>query len=129
MDYTADDIRIVRTLIPDKEAVFGAAGDEMMFTDEEIEDFLTAGRGSVLRAAGHANMAIATSEALISKKIQTQDLQTDGASIANALVNKAQKFYDQAKLEDAGADTGFFELIDYGQGWSLDRPELTEYGY
>lgn len=124
---TEAQVRIVRTLIPDKEAIFGAAGDEYMFTDEDIEDFFTAGGGSVLRAAAHANQAIATSEALISKQIRTQDLQTNGAAVANSLLERARQLFQQADQEDARANAEFFEIIDYGEGWSRERPELTEY--
>lgn len=129
MEITQDDIRVTRVLIPDTEEVFGTSENETMFSDADIADFLLAGRGSVLRAAGLANFAIATSEALISKKIKTQDLQTDGPATADALIKKGQALMAAAAAEDAGANADFFEIIDYGEGWNYERPELTEYGY
>lgn len=129
MDFTTDDIRVTRTLIPDTEAVFGVSEDETMFSDTEIADFLTAGRGSTLRAAALANYAIASSEALISKKIGTQDLQTDGAAVADSLIKKGDALIKMAATTDAAANADFFQIIDYGEGWYLERPELTEYGY
>lgn len=128
-EATADDIRIIRTLIPDTEAVFGEAGDQTMFSDDEITDFYTVGRGSALRAAGYANYAIATSEALISKKIQTQDLKTDGPAVADSLIKKADALFARADKDDEAGAVEFFQIVDFQAGWGLDRPELTEYGY
>lgn len=122
---TPDSVRQTRTMIPDTEAVFDG---ETMFTDDEIEDFLAVGGGSVLRAAGYANLAIATSETLISKKIRTQDLQTDGPSVANALINKANALFIRADKEDSQAEQNYFDIIDFRESW-LTRPELTSYGF
>jgi hypothetical protein len=119
---TPDDVRQVRTMIPDTEAVFDG---QTMFTDQEIKDYIAVGNGSVLRAAGYANLAIATSEALISKKIRTQDLQTDGAALANALINKANALFARADKEDAAVDGSYYQIVNYG--WGTYPPELTEY--
>ena len=123
---TLDELRIIRTLIPDTEAVFGAADNETMFSDTERQDFFTAGRGSTLRAAGYANYAIATSEALISKKIKTQDLQTDGPAVAAALMLKGDALFKRADKDDAKDAIDFFQIVDYQDGWAT-RAELTEY--
>lgn len=127
-DATEDQVRIIRVLIPDTEAVFGADENATMFSDEELKDFFTAGRGSMLRAAGYANYAIATSEALISKVIKTQDLSTNGAQVAEALIKKGNALFDQADKEDAADAQGYFEIVDYREGWGYDRAELTEWG-
>lgn len=126
---TAEEIAIVRTLIPDTEAVFGAGEDETMFSDTEIGYFMAAGRGNVLRAAGLANLSIASSEALISKKIQTQDLKTDGAAIADALTKKANALFARADKDDEQDGFDFFEIVDYQEGWGPARPELTEWNW
>jgi hypothetical protein len=120
---TADEIRVVRTLIPDTDAVFGAAHNEYLFTDGQITDFLTVGAGSPIRAAAYANYAIATSEVLISKVITTQDLQTNGASVANSLINKANGLFQQADKIDAGQMNEFFDIVFPSRGGY--RPELT----
>lgn len=129
MAATLDEIRIIRTLIPDTEAVFGAAENATMFSDAELQDFFTAGRLSVLRAAGYANYAIATSEALISKKIKTQDLQTDGPAVATALMLKADALFKRADKDDeANGDNGsFFQIVNFEDGWPVGAPELTEW--
>jgi hypothetical protein len=122
---TADEIRITRTLIPDTEEVFGESEDETLFDDSEISDFVLAGGGSVLRAAGLACLAIATSEALISKKIRTQDLQTDGPAVADAMAKKASILFARADKEDANLASDYFQIINFGEGWGT-WPELTE---
>lgn len=123
----ATDIDIVRVLIPDNDKVFGDAENEYMFSDDEINAFLIAGSGSTLRAAGLANYAIATSEAIISKVIRTQDLQTNGAAVANALILKANALMARADRIDSTTDAGYFNIIDFGEGWSTERAELTEF--
>lgn len=58
-------------------------------------------RGPILRAAADALDAIATSEALVSKVMQTVDgLQTDGAKVANSLRTRADSLRRQADRED-----------------------------
>src|SRR5690606_37911505 len=106
--------------------VFGPDEDETMFDDEDITDFFLAGGGSVLRATGLALLAIGSSEAIISKIIRTQDLQTNGAALANSFNERAKTLFEQADAEDSRANAEFFEIIDYGEGWQYDRPELTE---
>lgn len=117
---------IVRVLIPDTEAVFGDSKNETLFSDDEIAMFLLAGSSSVLRAAGLACLAIGTSEALISKKIRTQDLQTDGPAVAESMRAKAALLFARADKEDDAANIGYFEIIDFGEGWG-NPPELTEW--
>lgn len=123
------DADVVRALIPDTEAVFGDAGDETMFSDTEINAFITAAGGNLLRAAGLANLAIATSEALISKKIRTQDLQTDGAAVADALIKKAKALFDLADQQDSVANNEYFDIINFREGWMEFPPELTEWNW
>lgn len=117
------DVDVVRTLIPDTEAVFGDSGSETLFNDTDIGNFLLAGGNSVLRAAGLACLAIGTSEALISKVIRTQDLQTDGAKLSDAMVKKADLLFRRAdKIELS--EQAYFQIVDYG--WGTYPPELTE---
>jgi len=123
---TAAELRIIRTLIPDSEAIFGPTENETMFSDEDLQDFFTAGNGNTLKAAGFANYAIAASEALISKKIKTQDLSTDGAAVADALRKNGDALFARA---DKDAEPGTFEWFEFVDPFTCDRPELTEYGY
>lgn len=122
-------VSITRALIPDTELVFGSASDETMFSDTEIGYFILAGGGSVLRGAALANMAIATSEALISKKIKTQDLQTDGPAVADSLIKKANILFARADKEDQAELDSYFDIIDYSEGWGNYPPELTEWNW
>lgn len=125
MEPTTDDIGIIRSLIPDDAPAFGPTGADYMFTDEEIARYFKVAGGSPVRAAAFAVLAIATSEALISKVIKSQDLQTDGAKVSDALHKKAETLFAQADAVDNAAAGDFFEIIDYG--WAPERPELTEW--
>ena len=129
MAITTEDTRIIRTLIPDTEAVFGPAGDKTLFSDNEISDFYTAGSGSVLRAAALAVYAIATSEAMISKVIRTQDLQTNGATLSDALVKKGDALMKRADKIDDNESASYFQIINYRDGWGTYPPELTEWNW
>ena len=123
------DIALVRTLIPDTDAVFGEAGDEYLFADAQIENFLTIAGDSVVRAAGLAMIAVGNSEAMINKVIKTQDLQTDGAKLQAQWRESGQALLDRADKEDENKALDFFQIIDYRAGWTAERPELTEYSF
>ena len=66
MAYTADEIKAVRVLIPDVEAIYGTGGDENLFEDSEIESLLTTASGNAMWAAGLAMIAVGNSEASVS---------------------------------------------------------------
>lgn len=129
--------RRIRNQIPDADAVFGENQDEYLFNTVSIEDFYTDAREAhplsspvvnILRAAAYANQVLATSEALISKSIRTQDLTTNGAVVATAILARAKELMDRADALDYRAALDYFEIVDYQEGWSVDRPELTEQG-
>lgn len=95
-----------------------------VFTDAEIDAFLAIESLSVKRAAAQAIDTNATNEALASKVLRTQDLQTDGAKLADAMRKHAQALRDQADREDDLSDDGaYFEIIP----GATCRPELTGY--
>lgn len=121
------DIDIVRSLIPDTDAIFGNDEDEYMFDDQQIGNFLLAG-GNVLRAAALACMAVGSSEAIISKVIRTQDLQTNGATLQESFTNKAKVLFARADAEELKLGIDSFLIVDYREGWGPARIELTEYG-
>jgi hypothetical protein len=90
------DIGMVRLLCTDVDEV------EPLFEDALIAAFLASVNG-VKRAAALALDTIATSEALISKKLTTSDgLSTDGPSVAKELRERAKTLRDQADSEDGG---------------------------
>nr|WP_297424780.1 hypothetical protein [uncultured Actinotalea sp.] len=69
--------------------------DNLLLTDDQVHGFLTmhgvpadaaeAPVAAIRRAAADALDTIASSEALVSKKIRSQDLSTDGPAVAAAL--------------------------------------------
>ncbi len=124
----AEDVANIRVLIPDTDAIYGNAGDEYLFADEELERFFAVG-GSVLRAAGLAMIAVGNSESLISKVIVTQDLETDGAKAQKEWREAGRALLREAALMDIGEGEAFFEIINYRQGWEPEVPELTEWPF
>lgn len=129
---TAEEIKQVRTLIPDTDAIYGAGEDEHLFSDEEISTFIAVAGGSILRAAGLAMIAVGNSEALIEKVIVTQDLETDGSKLQDKW-----RLSGLALLKQSQADDMFdgFHIINYREGWRRGG-ELVEpfdgtwpYGY
>lgn len=120
----ATDIEKMRVLIPDNEQIFDG---NYLFTDAELTTYVEIAGGSILRAASYAVLAIANSEAMISKVIKTQDLSTNGAAVADALRLTAKQLADRADAEESKLDEFYLEFIDYGTGTT--RPELTEWNW
>lgn len=98
----------VRLLIADLDE-----GENQIFTDDQLEGFLSITSQSVKRAAADALDAIATSEALISKKLRTLDRESDGPAVADALRKHAASLRQRAKEEeDLMDDEPFFMAFD-----------------
>lgn len=95
----------VRLLIPDTEQI----GDTpaYLFSDPQIQAFLSMYANSVKRAAAQAKLVLATSEALINKVIRTYDYQTDGAKLGAELRAQAQALREEAEIDerDDASDT------------------------
>lgn len=89
------------------------------FTGEQ--DSIT--RPNIWRAAADALDAMATSEVLVSKKIRTQDLSTDGVAVAGELRKQAAMLRGKADQADA-EDDSFFEIIPFCGG---GKPEAAEW--
>lgn len=84
-----------------------------LFTDKQITAFL-AMEGGVKRAAALAIETIATSEALVSKKIRTGDgLSTDGPAVARELRERAKQLRGQADDEADGVDDYGLDIVDF----------------
>lgn len=96
----------IRALIPDVEQVdYSDTGiPEYMFADAHLRGLYTIAVGDgvakVYRAGASALRALAVSEGLIQKVIRTEDLQTDGAKLAGALLAGAKQLEDQAASAD-----------------------------
>lgn len=99
IDYATDEGR-VRLLISDVDP------DKPILSDPQIGAFLDL-TGSVYRAAADALDAIASSEALLSKKITTMDRQSDGPAVAAELRKHAASLRARA-TEDEQVDDSFF---------------------
>lgn len=97
----------VRLLIPDRHPLV------LLFEDEDITAFLGMEGDSVKKAAALALESAASSEALISKVIRTQDLTTDGARVSAALLDRAARLREQADNdpEDGGGGLDIIEFV------------------
>lgn len=110
------DIDTVRLLINDL-----GTGDDQVFDDTEITAFLDL-EGSVKLAAAQALDVIASNEVLVSKRIRTLDLQTDGPAVAKELREHATRLRAQAVADVDADDGGYFEVTS-----GLGTPELVEH--
>lgn len=135
-DYSTS-VGKVRALIPDVEQVDweNDGNASYMFTDNHLEGLLGlypaienpddvdyTSTVHIRRAAADAVDVLATSEALISKVIKTEDLQTDGAKLANALVQRAIQLRRQADKEEEKLDLDTaFTVVDFQPA----RPPIT----
>ncbi|PRB78249.1 hypothetical protein CQ012_02340 [Arthrobacter sp. MYb214] len=112
MDYEAA-IRQVRVLIADM-GTPPLINDPTLQTYLELQDWAEGARWAVKRAAADALEAIAVSEVLVSKKIRTQDLTSDGPAVAESLRKLAAGLRAQADDDDPTLG-GTFEIIDAGR--------------
>ena len=94
----------VRLLIPDTEQLLDPSGTydhgEYIFSDPQIQAFLTLYSNNVKRAAAQAKLVLATSEALINKVIRTADYTTDGAKLGAELRAQAKHLQEEADKDD-----------------------------
>ncbi|GAA0403050.1 hypothetical protein GCM10009530_63790 [Microbispora corallina] len=106
IDY-ASDVGQVRLLIPDTDEA------NPLLSDAQIGGYLAMEGGDVKLAAAQALDAIASSEALISKKLTTMDgASTDGPAVAAELRARAQALRDQVAEGLGDADAGF-DIVDF----------------
>ena len=94
----------VRLLIPDTEQLLDPSGTydhgEYIFSDPQIQAFLTLYSNNVKRAAAQAKLVLATSESLINKVIRTADYTTDGAKLGAELRAQAKHLQEEADKDD-----------------------------
>jgi hypothetical protein len=102
-DY-ATAIGQVRLLIPDTEQLLDPSGTydhgEYIFSDPQIQAFLSLYSNNVKRAAAQAKLVLATSEALINKVIRTADYNTDGAKLGAELREQSKQLQAEADRDD-----------------------------
>jgi len=105
-DFTTPESQ-VRLLIPDLDE------DKPVFSDSEIQAFLSIHKDNIKRAAASALDAIATSTVMILKLVKTDDLTVDGPAVSKEIRARAQALRDEADaddLEDAMAEG--FQIIN-----------------
>ena len=103
IDYTSP-IGQVRVLIPDLRKLEDLRDlrnePRYLFTDDEILAFLAVNNGNVKRAAADACDAIGMDKALQLLVLKTDDKQTDGAKLLDAIVKRAKILREQAREDD-----------------------------
>ena len=108
----------VRLLIPDTEVldnlVDSSEPSEYIFSDNQIQAFLSLYNDNIKRAAAAAKLALATSETLISKVIKTDDLSTDGAKLGAELRAQAEMLKKEADEDDTSDSFTIVEYPRYG---------------
>lgn len=83
-------------------------------SDNDLKAYIAiAGDGRIYGAAANALRAIAINEALVSKVIRTEDLQTDGAKLATELRLQAKAMDDRQRYDDdSKAYEDAFMIVD-----------------
>lgn len=99
----ATDAGKVRMIITDTDA------SSPLFQDAEIDAYLALKSGSILLAAASALDTIASSEALIQKKIRLLDVTTDGPAVAKALRDHANVLREESLTNDG---IGAFDIAE-----------------
>jgi hypothetical protein len=112
----------VRLLIPDTDQLENLADPtadaEYIFSDAQVQAFLTLYSNNVKRAAAQAKLVLATSESLINKVIRTADYTTDGAKLGAELRAQAKALQEEADKDD---------LIDSYDDSFIVVPQLTKW--
>ncbi len=119
IDFTTDAGRL-RLLISDVQD-----SPKQIFSDQEIAAFLSLSAGRVLRGAALALETIASDQALRSKVIRTQDVQTNGAQLAEALLKHADRLRREDDDQAEDVDGFGFEIVQF-QPYGPRAAELAE---
>ena len=111
----------VRLLIPDTEQLDNladpSADASYLFNDSQIQALVSLYASNVKRAAAQAKLILASSEALISKVIKTDDLSTDGAKLGAELRAQAQMLMSEADRDDAEDSYDSFTVVSNTSAW------------
>ena len=102
----ATDAGKVRLLIPDREST------DPFFQDDEIDALLELEESVVRRAAALALETMASDAALCLKAVRLLDIQTDGKSVAEALLARAKVLRAQADTDEMDDDGGLFDIAE-----------------
>lgn len=97
-----------------------------LFTNDQVQSLLNLTGGNAYRAAAEALRVIARSEVMISKKITTQDLSTDGPAVAAELRAQAKELDAKADAMDAAGEGSFAAFIPGPGGGGAGHLEGVE---
>lgn len=103
MSFTYDpstNVGKVRMVLPDK------VEDDAFFSDEELEALIEV-EGNWRRATALALETIASDSAMVLQVVKVQNITTDGAAVAKALLSRASLLRKQADDADSNEDSGF----------------------
>lgn len=123
MTFTYDvstDVGKVRLLIPDNDE------PNVIFQDNEIEAFISLEGNDVLLATALALETIASQQAYVLKVITILDITTDGAAVAEALMNRAAKLREQAETDVAAFDIAEFIVDEFTWRERLVKESVRE---
>lgn len=98
-----------------------------LLEETQVQGLLALTGGNVRRAAARALRMIAASEVLISKKITTQDLSTDGPAVAAELRAQAKDLEAEADTDDAKVEALADVYADYIPNVPVHGVEATEW--
>lgn len=121
MDYTTE-LRLIRANLgenPTDQATH-------LIDDDTLKIWLDERDGSPNWATHKALLTIAMSEALLSKKITTQDLSTDGPAVAASLMKLADYYKAQADTE--AGETYFAAYVPDAEERRREAEERRVYG-
>lgn len=98
--------------------------EKPLLADDVLNGYLSLNAQNVLRASADALDAMATSEVLLSRKIRTQDLQTDGPAVAAELRKQASILRTRADAaEQAEVDQDWLQVINFDPQGHLEAEE------
>lgn len=122
-DY-ATTIGQVRLLIPDTDQLENlqdlTQALSYIFSDAQLQAFLSLYNNNVKSAAAQAKLVLATSEALINKVIKTSDYTTDGAKLGAELRAQAKQLQDEVLYDSQVESYDQFIVVEaptHRSGW------------
>lgn len=106
--------------------------NDRLFTDDQIQAFLTLEADSVFNAAALALETMAVDQVMVLKVIKTLDVSTDGAKVADALLKRAAALRARAAddADTAEDDFAIAEFADpvFGYRERLNKQFLLDVG-
>lgn len=87
---------------------------DYLVSDDQLSAYIAINGDKLYGAAADALLALASNEALVSKKIRTEDLSTDGPAVAAELRRTAAEFkIKQNDLDESNDSLEAFEVVDF----------------